>query len=435
MNRPEVSLEKKVREISSSLGEPGWMLSKRLSAASALHKLGEARKEEARIKLEAAKRGELADRMAANLEISAGPSEGKDPPAKKAADGGKPSKSGEYLVADFDASSGSLEFRAKTEGVAAVMSISEAMQSSPEFESMMKLPLSGKEPESYLLSLALFTSGNVAIVPAGAKAGISLEMSGSPPAYFATFFLFAASSSVSVSAKTAFASDSHECRGIFLSAGCEAQCCFSQHNSEKALGSVGMVARAGEGSRLKFLNSNMGGAEKRDGFLFLQDGRGSRCEHYEVSLAKGKQRFYKDSEHLHAAPDTFSRSIFKYATAGSSLVDVNGLVTIEKGAPGSDTHLLAKSLLLSEKSVSKVVPMLFVHNSEVAAGHGSAMTPLQDEELFYLRSRGIGENESRLLVLQGFMQDLLLKSEMGGQALGSLAAELDKEALAIFPRD
>jgi Fe-S cluster assembly scaffold protein SufB len=145
-----------------------------------------------------------------------------------------------------------------------------------------------------------------------------------------------------------------------------------------------MVARLSDGAQLKFLNSNLGGKEKTDAFVFLQEGRGSRCEHYEASLSKGDQRFNKESEHMHLAPDTYSRSIFKYATDGSSQVHVNGKVTIEQCAPGSDTHLLAKSLLLSENAISKVIPMLFVRNADVAAGHGSAMTPFSDDDLLPL---------------------------------------------------
>ena len=94
-----------------------------------------------------------------------------------------------------------------------------------------------------------------------------------------------------------------------------------------------------------------------------------------------------------------------------------------------------KSLLLSKNSVSRVVPKLFVRNAKVMAGHGSAMAPLDEEELFYLRSRGISENESRLLVLQGFLRDLLEKSCIKAEILAPLEAEIQKEAWEIFPRD
>ncbi|MEM2138408.1 MAG: SufD family Fe-S cluster assembly protein [Candidatus Anstonellaceae archaeon] len=328
-----------------------------------------------------------------------------------------------------------MKISSKITGGAKILPYSEAAKL-PEFAKLLSALPTGKEPKEYLQFLSNEKKeGNVIFVEAGAKAEISIEISGKPTQGFATFFVFGKDSESSVFLKTSYEVDSDEGRALFLSKGAVVQCCFAQKNSESAKSSAWMVARLGEGAQLKFLNSNMGSAEKREKVVFLQEGRGSRCEHYEVSLAKGKQRFYKDSDHRHIAPDTYSRSIFKYATAGNSFVDVEGKVTIEQSAPGSDTHLLAKSLLLSEKSVSKVIPMLFVHNAEVAAGHGSAMTPLQDEELFYLRSRGVGESESRLLVLQGFLQDLLNKSDISPAIIENLKTELEADALKIFPRD
>jgi Fe-S cluster assembly scaffold protein SufB len=276
---------------------------------------------------------------------------------------------------------------------------------------------------------------NIFFVKPGATASINLEMSGKPSGKFATVFIFGKNSKASVYASTSFTSDSDETRHLMLASGARAHCCFVQNNSMKTITDTATVATLGENSQLKLLNSNIGSKEKRDEFKILQEGRGSRCEHFEVSIAKGKQNFFKNSDHRHIAPGTYSRSIFKYATADFSQVNVDGKVTIEKTAPGADTHLLAKSLLLSEKSVSKVVPQLFVHNADVAAGHGSAMTPLAEEELFYLRSRGIGENESRLLVLQGFLKDLLVKSEMEPQLLRALEVELNSAAEEVFPRD
>ncbi len=327
-----------------------------------------------------------------------------------------------------------MKFDSVIEGNAKILPYSEAA-TLPEFRKILDAPVTGKEPQEYLQAIGSPPEGNVVFVERDSKATVTIEMSGLPPANLALFFVFGENSSSSVFVKTEYDADSSEGRALFLSKGASVQCCFVQKNAENVKSGSWMVAKLGEGAKLKFLNSNMGSKEKREKLVILQEGRGSRCEHYEASIAKGKQRFYKDSDHLHIAPDTFSRSIFKYATAGNSIVDVLGKVTIEKSAPGSDTHLLAKSLLLSEGSVSKVIPMLYVHNADVAAGHGSAMTPLQDEELFYLRSRGIGESESKLLVLQGFLQDLLMKSEMDSGLVLKLGQTLDADSLKIFPRD
>ena len=248
-------------------------------------------------------------------------------------------------------------------------------------------------------------------------------------------FFFGKGSRAQVSLTTSFAKSSDFAIGIFLGRGAEAGFCLMQNNGAKADCRLGLAARLGGGAQLRLLTSNLGGREQRDGMLILQDGRGSRCEHFEASLADGSQRFWKDASHLHAAPDTYSRSTFRYAAAGSSQVHVDGKVTIGRGAPGSDTHLLARSLLLSEKSVSHVVPQLFVHNADVSAGHGSAIAPLQEEELFYLRSRGIGENGSKLLVLQGFMNEIVEKSGMRNGIAGPIAEALGAKAGLLYPRD
>ena len=426
-----VSLEKKAREVSAFLSEPGWMLDKRLEAVFALQKLKSQREEELRIKREAAKKGSLAQRMAQTVEMSVGANEpeGREETAAYGS-------ASEYAVPDFEVEKGTAIVKAKLEGKAMLQKIEQAY-AIPEFEKLMRMPLSGKEPEGYLASLALFSSGNAVFVEAdgGAPSFVSIGIFGAPPQYFCTFILAGKGCNASVLVKTALSSDAKECRGLFLSKNSKVHACFVQENDAGVCATLGMVARLGEHSQLKFLNSNIGGSEKHDGFLFLQDERGSSCEHFEASLAKGRQKYYKDSDHLHIAPDTYSRSVFKYATADNSIVDVEGKVTIEQTAPGSDTHLLARSLLLSEHSILKVVPMLFVRNAEVAAGHGSAMTPLQDEELFYLRSRGIGENESKLLVLQGFLQDALNKSGMDPKMLTQLEQDLDENALSVFPRD
>ena len=378
----EVPLGGKVREVSSFLKEPEWLLNVRLNAVALLEK-----------------------------------------------------RHGTAEISGFRMEKGRMTVKKKVEGNVAVLPIAEAPKRGNALKEQLGRPLTGKEPDDYLLSLALFTDAIVIAVGGGKPAKLSLELSGTPAEYFAAFFLFADNSTASVFAKTSFAGNAHECRALFLGKGATVHFCSLQENREKTEAVAGMAARLMEGSTLKFLNSNIGSRQKRDSFAFLQEGRGSRCEHYEATLARGSQKLVKNSDHFHLAPDTYSRSIFKYATAGSSQVNVDGKVTIGQGAPGSDTHLLAKSLLLSENSISKVVPQLFVHNADVAAGHGSAMTPLPEEELFYLQSRGIGESESKLLVLQGFLQDVLAKSEMDKAILTGLAAEIDKDTARAYPRD
>lgn len=378
----EFPLEEKAREVSSFLGEPVWLLEKRLEAVRLLEK-----------------------------------------------------RKGRAFISEFDVSKGGMELEVKGDGSTIVLPVSDAIARGNALKEQLGKPMSGFEPDDYLISLALFTEGNVVAVPAGKQMKTILHMGGKPPYYFATFFLFEDNCEAAIYVKSSFQTGASEARALYLGNGASVHFCSLQHDSQFVESAVGMNAVLGEASSLKFLNSNIGSREKRDGFLFLQNARGSSCEHYEASLARGSQKFWKDSEHLHTAPETYSRSVFKYATTDESRVEVDGRVTIEQSAPKSDTHLLANSLLLSEKSVLKVVPQLYVRNSEVMAGHGSALTPLPEEELFYLRSRGIGESESKLLVLQGFLQDVLSRSGIEPAVLSELALELEADALSVFPRD
>lgn len=317
------------------------------------------------------------------------------------------------------------------EGAVETLLFSEAA-ARKEFAKQLEFPQGAAVPEVFRKAVD-GKKGMAFCVAPGKKATLLLEVADG--AAGGAMFFFGKGSRAQVSLATSFAKSSEFAIGIFLRKGAEAGFCLMQGNGAKADCRLGLAARLGEGAQLKLLTSNLGGHEQRDGILILQDGRESRCEHFEASLADGSQRFWKDSNHLHAAPDTYSRSAFKYAAAGSSQVHVDGKVTIEGGAPGSDTHLLARSLLLSEKSISHVVPQLFVHNADVSAGHGSAMAPLQEEELFYLRSRGIGENGSRLLVLQGFMNEIVGKSGMGNGIAGRIADGLAAKASLLYPRD
>ena len=382
MKAAPVSLSEQALRVSHALGEPEWLAHKRLEAVELLEK-----------------------------------------------------RNGSAEVSGFRMGRGKLSVKSECSGNAAVLPIGEALKKGNALREQIGRPFSGREPDAYLLSFALFTQATVVAVGSGKPARITLELSGRAPEYSAVFFLFADRSESSVFLRKRIGNSASQCLNLAIGTDAAVHFCSVQQNGGKADTECGMVARLGENSRLKFLSSGLGGRKQHEQELFLQDGRGSRCEHYEVSIAKGKQAIRKDSDHIHLAPDTYSRVVFKYATAGSSRVEVNGNVTIEQSAPGSDTHLLARSLLMSEKSVSHIIPQLFVRNSEVMAGHGSSMTPLSEEELFYLRSRGIGESESRLLVLQGFLQDLLAKSEIEPALLETLGAELEKDALALFPRD
>lgn len=188
----------------------------------------------------------------------------------------------------------------------------------------------------------------------------------------------------------------------------------------------------GKNSSLKLLQVNIGGGETSSNVEIIHNGEGSRCEHFEIGLLDGSQRLIARTNHLHKAKGTYSRSSFRHAAAGSALVDIEGKVTLSQKAEGGDAHFVAKSLLLSPNAIVKVIPMLYVRNSNVAAGHGAAMAPINADELFYMESRGIPDAAGKRMVLTGFLLEPAIAAKMDGKLLQKARAAIEEKAMRIF---
>ncbi|CAB4710796.1 unannotated protein [freshwater metagenome] len=106
-----------------------------------------------------------------------------------------------------------------------------------------------------------------------------------------------------------------------------------------------------------------------------------------------------------------SRVTYKGALDGEGAHTVwIGDVAIRAVAEGTDTYELNRNLVLSDHARADSVPNLEIETGEiVGAGHASATGRFDDEQLFYLQSRGIPEHEARKLVVRGFFAELITK--------------------------
>ncbi len=134
--------------------------------------------------------------------------------------------------------------------------------------------------------------------------------------------------------------------------------------------------------------------------------------------------FADDGQHLesrllvdHAQPDCKSRVLYKGALQGdpdSKRPDAHtvwiGDVLIRAEATGTDTFEVNRNLVLTDGARADSVPNLEIETGEIAgAGHASATGRFDDEQLFYLRARGIPEEQARRLVVRGFFNEIIAK--------------------------
>ncbi len=141
----------------------------------------------------------------------------------------------------------------------------------------------------------------------------------------------------------------------------------------------------------------------------------------------------------HNAPKTRSHVTYKGALQGKGAHTVwIGNVLIRKEAEGIDTYEENRNLVLTDGCQADSVPNLEIETGEIeGAGHASATGRFDDEQLFYLRSRGIAEKEARRLVVHGFFNDLIRRIGVPAieeQLAATVESELAKNVLQ-GPRD
>jgi Fe-S cluster assembly protein SufD len=108
---------------------------------------------------------------------------------------------------------------------------------------------------------------------------------------------------------------------------------------------------------------------------------------------------------IHAQGNTQSTQLFKHVAGGRARAVYQGKITVAEGADGSDSHQTAKALLLDESAEADLKPELEIFADDVKCAHGAAVGDLDADSLFYLRARGIPEDEARGLLIRAFLHE------------------------------
>jgi Fe-S cluster assembly protein SufD len=188
-------------------------------------------------------------------------------------------------------------------------------------------------------------------------------------------------------------------------------------------------ARVGRNARLKHFVVSLGGSIVRVNPSAHLAEEGADVELFGVYFADAGQHLEQRVYVHHDAPRSRSRVTYKGALNGEGARTVwVGDVLIAHSAPGTDSYEQNRNLVLSEGTRADSVPNLEIETGDiVGAGHASATGRFDDEQLFYLQSRGITEEEARRLVVLGFLSEIVQKigePTLETRLLAALEAEL-----------
>jgi Fe-S cluster assembly protein SufB len=141
-------------------------------------------------------------------------------------------------------------------------------------------------------------------------------------------------------------------------------------------------------------------------------GEGARGEILSLAFAAEGQHQDTGGKVIHAAPNTTSKITSKSISKGSGRASYRGLLRVYENSVHSKSNVVCDALLLDEHSRSDTYPYIEIDEDQVTVGHEASVSKVGEEQLFYLMSRGLSEEEAISMVVSGFIEPLVRELPM-----------------------
>lgn len=189
-------------------------------------------------------------------------------------------------------------------------------------------------------------------------------------------------------------------------------------------------AVVGRDATVSQLTAGLGGAYDRCRTDVVLDGQGASSVLRSTYLGDGSQIHDLRTKQDHVAPKTISDLLCKGAVADTSRSVYSGLIKMRHGAIRSNAMQTNHNLVLSESAHADSVPNLDISENDVRCSHASTVGPIDEDQRYYLESRGIPRPAAENLLIRGFFADLLERPE-AAPAGAVIAAEVDVRLAAL----
>src|SRR5437868_12697259 len=155
------------------------------------------------------------------------------------------------------------------------------------------------------------------------------------------------------------------------------------------------------------LNLNLGSSYSRFESLSRLVGEGARSDLLAVAVATNEQEFDARTLQDHISPHTASDLLYKNALDDRARCTFGGLIRVEPHAHFTDAYQKVRNLLLSDDSEANSMPGLEILADNVRCTHGATSGQINEDEMFYLRSRGIPQKAAQRLIVTGFLNEVI----------------------------
>ncbi|MFM9129234.1 MAG: Fe-S cluster assembly protein SufB [Candidatus Limnocylindrus sp.] len=163
-------------------------------------------------------------------------------------------------------------------------------------------------------------------------------------------------------------------------------------------------AHAHAGATVEWIDANTGAqlTMKYPGIYLL--GEKAHAEIVSVAVASKGQHQDTGAKAVHLAPNTTSRIVGKSVSKDGGVSTYRGTVRVAPGATGVTTSVRCDALILDEGSRSETYPYIDIQEDDTSMSHEATVGRVSDDQIFYLMSRGMTENEATNLIVQGFLE-------------------------------
>jgi Fe-S cluster assembly protein SufD len=185
-----------------------------------------------------------------------------------------------------------------------------------------------------------------------------------------------------------------------------------QRESRQAFHVSTLRSQQGRSSSVTSHNVLLGGALVRRNIHPVLAGEGAECLINGLFMSNGRQHMDNYMKVEHASPRCESRQVYKGILDGQSHGVFHGRIIVHKDAQKTDAKQTNMNLLLSEDAQIDTKPQLEIYADDVKCTHGATVGQIDEEAIFYLRSRGISEASARALLLYAFAGDMLQRMKL-----------------------
>ena len=202
-----------------------------------------------------------------------------------------------------------------------------------------------------------------------------------------------------------------------------------QQQSDRAFHITTTDVALGRDCYFSSINIDLGGRLVRNNLNVLTEAEGSTSMLNGLYLVNGVQHVDNQVIIDHAKPYTTSRELYKGILDGKSRSVFHGSIIVREGAVKVNANQVDKNLLLSDQAEADTKPAFWIYCDDVRCGHGAACGHMDENALFYLRSRGIDENTARGLLTRAFVSEVIesiADVPLRGQIDGLVQAKLQE---------